>query len=173
MSISDHDTNPSDPEARVRLLLGEIENVLNVAYVAKNLHSGNFNTGSNLESKLEVLSVKEGEVSSLETKGAVVTNLLDALDAYLSSLELWQERHREFILGISSGEISISDASRDKMRTNLDKLKEVHEALMGFASNLQDNVGEELADVNKKALAIKRYVDILPSRVSVTRKKEG
>lgn len=101
------------------------------------------------------------------------TEFLDALDLYLYELEKWQETYREYLGEISEEKVHIEENERIELRSNLDKIKEIHHALIGRAQTLMSDVNSELSQVNKKAIGIKKYVDILPHRISVNPVKKG
>jgi uncharacterized protein YdeI (YjbR/CyaY-like superfamily) len=101
------------------------------------------------------------------------TRFLDTLDSYLRELESWQKKYQDTLSSISNGELQIPDDLRQHLRDQLDKIKSFHENLTQKAEGLMSEVHSELGTINKRARGIRKYVDTLPQRVSVTPRKKG
>ena len=91
---------------------------------------------------------------------------LSYVDSYLLALEDWQRVNAQLVSNENVKSIpGFTDLVGD--------LKSKHHALMEITLKSRDDVGEELAGINNRARAIRRYIDVLPARVSVTRGKKG
>jgi hypothetical protein len=88
------------------------------------------------------------------------------LDQYLLALEDWQLKYGE---KISNSEIILSLVQTEKAK----KLRELHQEVMTKVSSTQGEISTELGQVSKKSAVIKRCIDVLPSRVSITKGKKG
>lgn len=93
---------------------------------------------------------------------------LEHSQKYLDALEAWQ---KDFATEIQTAESSLSVVSSE-LKVQLKKLSVVHQQLMTMAYNEKDKVSSELGEINKRAGSIKKYLDRLPSRVSITGKKK-
>ena len=115
---------------------------------------------SDLEQVLEKLDMALGE------KDANEELFMSAVDEYLLCLENWQKSYSDTI---KSEEVR----EREGFFELGTRLKEGHKQLMEETIMLKEEVGEELASINSRAKAIRKYIDILPNRVSMTRGKKG
>lgn len=113
------------------------------------------------------------EAASFMSQGADPVAFLDQLDLYLKDLELWQGNNKKVLADISEGTISIPEDKREVLRATLDDIKHLHSVLMKHSQGLMEEVHSELGSINKRAQGIRKYVDTMPSRVSVTPKKSG
>jgi peptidoglycan hydrolase CwlO-like protein len=101
------------------------------------------------------------------------TRFLDILDSYLQELESWQKKYQDTLGSISNDVLQIPDDQRLQLREKLDQIKSFHEGLTMKAEGLMSEVHSELGTINKRARGIRKYVDTLPQRVSVTPRKKG
>jgi len=103
---------------------------------------------------------------ALLNKDALEEKFLGYVDLYLVALEDWQRNNAEIL---SAPEVkNIKDFSE-----LAGELKSKHKELMDGSIKVRDEVGEELQSINMRAKGIRKYIDVLPERVSVTRGKKG
>ncbi len=127
--------------------------------------------GLELESSLdEVLALGESVISSSidisSNQSANNELFFSYLDQYLLALEDWQLKYGE---KISTSEIILTSSQTEKAK----KLRDVHQEVMTKVSSTQGEISTELGQVSKKSAVIKRYIDVLPSRISMTKGKKG
>jgi hypothetical protein len=125
-----------------------------------------------LESLLKVQRQGEKSLAFIDS-GEDPSIFLDMLDAYLILLENWQAEHKEFLAGVSDATVDLSVSERESLRASLEQIKVLHANLMERSQDLMSEVHSELGNINKRARGIRKYVDTLPSRVSVRPVKRG
>ena len=91
---------------------------------------------------------------------------LSYVDSYLLDLEEWQKQNAELV---KNDNVKVVPG----FTKLVEELKNKHQSLMEITSNTRDEVGEELASIGGRARAIRKYIDVLPARVSITRTKKG
>ncbi len=129
-----------------------------------------------LETLLKTLlqiKVRGKEALDFITTDGDPVQFLDMLDVYLRELESWQVENKEYLQAISENTKHVSDHQREEIRAALEEVKQLHSRLMENSKGLMNEVHSELGNINRRAQGIRKYVDILPSRVSVTPKKKG
>jgi len=90
---------------------------------------------------------------------------------YLSQLESWQQQ----IAGnnpLAEGS-PLADAEKNELRTLLQSLNEIHQQLMKHAVDARDHVGIEMGDLHRRATGMKKYLDVLPQRITIAGKRQG
>jgi hypothetical protein len=88
---------------------------------------------------------------------------------YLNELEMWQAE----VKALSSAQEDGTRESDPRIREALNRLGEIHQKLMQKADVAKDNVGSQMGDMHKKAQGLKKYIDILPSRITIAGKRKG
>ncbi len=115
----------------------------------------------------KLITMAETAVSCREDED--IEAFVMATETYLNSLEMWQAEVKTQALGKSDPEKEADPELREALNT----LGAVHQKLMQKADVARDNVGSQMGDMHKKAQGLKRYIDILPSRISVSGKRKG
>lgn len=103
---------------------------------------------------------------AIQFKDAPEETFLEYVDAYLFLLEDWQKVYKD----------SLSDPNVKNLPGFSDAVEELrnkHQLLMDDTIKSRDELGLELSGINVRAKAIRRYIDVLPERVSFTRGKKG
>lgn len=91
---------------------------------------------------------------------------LEYVDAYLILLEDWQKVNKDALADPNVKNLpGFSDCVED--------LRTKHQLLMDDTIKSRDELGLELSGINVRAKAIRKYIDVLPERVSLTRGKKG
>lgn len=122
----------------------------------------------------------QGKITDLQAMAKAALAIADAADAeafvaetgkYLVAFENWQK-------GLG-GKNPLSDSSplppaeKEVLRKELTELNELHQRLIQRASQEKDNVGSAMGDMHRRAAGLKKYIDILPSRITIAGKREG
>lgn len=113
-------------------------------------------------SNQEIEKIIQHAENALAVEADKVEFFLEKVALYLDQLELWRSK----IKGVN--------LSQDNdFKLALDRLKVFHNEVTTRAINAKDLVSGELADVSRRAGALRAYVDHAPHRVTVTGKREG
>ncbi len=91
---------------------------------------------------------------------------LSYVDTYLFALEEWQKASAEEVQ-----EPQVKNFPGFKELVS--ELRVKHQELMDITTKSRDEVQDELVGIKSRAKAIRKYIDVLPERVSVTRGKKG
>lgn len=95
---------------------------------------------------------------------------VDSTEAYLTALEQWQQQTANRKASLSDG---LDENRTVQLRAALEELQTLHRRLLEKAALTKDEVGEQLGDVHRRAQGLKRYLDVYPSRVTITGRRKG
>ena len=122
------------------------------------------------KAKLNDLIRLAGEALNVKLDADVMP-FVEKTDLYLTELEQWQEMVKtEDPFGAAAG---LSEPAKTEIRELVAKLSELHQTLMKAASESRDEVGSKMKDVHRRASGLRKYVDKLPSRISIAGKRKG
>ncbi len=115
-----------------------------------------------LVSRLKSLTAQAGAIVAIPEDDLVA--FVEQVDVYLAALDSW----REDVVRQAP-----APAIAEQIRANVGALQGLHADVLKRADAAKERVRGEIGDVQRRASALKSYVDTLPSRISLVGKKEG
>ncbi len=113
-------------------------------------------------SKQEIEKIIQSAKNALAIEQDDLELFLEHVGIYLEQLELWRAKIKEN-----------NFTQENSFQALLKQLSILHQEVTERANSAKDHVSVELAEVSKRAGALKAYVDHLPQRVTMTGKREG
>lgn len=83
---------------------------------------------------------------------------------YLDAFEVWQSH---------APQIPTSPLERETLKQEILKLQNVHQQVLDSSVDARDEIAEAMRVLHRRAEGAKRYLDVLPSRISVTGVRRG
>lgn len=110
----------------------------------------------------QLASLKELARSALRVnETGTVEEFLLAVNAYLEAFEAWRTTANE------------NKPQTADFRAAVEELDQLHREVVFKAHAQKDLIGQEMAELYKRAKVLKTYAEQGPSRISVTGKREG
>jgi hypothetical protein len=91
---------------------------------------------------------------------------LEAIEPYSGVIDRLQEKLR-----VEAAKDP--DKLKAELQPKLEELMALHQEVLNYAGGMKDSVGREMEATHKRAHGIKKYVDRLPTRISITGKRRG
>jgi hypothetical protein len=91
--------------------------------------------------------------------------------SYLGDFEPWASQMNE--LEPLRPEADFSEEEKASAKEIIQKLFDIHSAVLAAAEGQKETVGAQMGAMHKKSKAIKTYLDPYPGRVSITGKRKG
>ena len=93
---------------------------------------------------------------------------LTEIGYYLDQLQAWQGR-----VEATKPFENIASSEKETLRGLMSQLQEAHEQLLTIAGGTKEEVGKQLQEVTHRASGLRKYVNTLPARITITGKRQG
>lgn len=107
----------------------------------------------------------------LHTGEDAIESFVVTVGTYLEELESWQSEVAEKNpLGEKS---AFPEEEKEALRSLVSELNEIHQQLMSRTEETKDQVSAAMGDMHRRASGMRKYIDKLPPRISITGKRKG
>jgi len=91
---------------------------------------------------------------------------LENVERYLTAFEDWQRSAPAELEGLT-------EAERDEYRQQVNALAALHNQVTANALERKGEVLSRIGEIRHRTMALKRYIDRYPSRITIAGKREG
>ena len=106
-----------------------------------------------------------------EAGGSDVNLFAERVENYLAAVDQWQQANPEGAL--REAVMQLPEDRRAVVRSELEALSRVHQQVLDATAQHRDAVAHRIGQVQVRTKQIRKYVDTLPSRITIAGKRQG